>query len=166
MHSRTSRFLTESRIRAIKQALQTEPKELLRQQGLQVTAQRVAILESVADQPHCTAEAVESDVERRLGSISRQAVYDSLSTLVQHGLLRRIQPSRSPACFETRTGDHHHHLICRTCSRVIDVDGTIGKAPCLEPPDSAGYETIEAEVIYWGYCPDCQQTEKNRSHDR
>ena len=158
--------MTESRIRVIKRSLQSKPKELLRQQGLQVTAQRVAILESVAEQPHCTAEAIESDVERRLGSISRQAVYDSLSTLVKHGLLRRIQPSRSPACFETRTGDNHHHLICRTCSRVIDVDGTIGKAPCLEPPDSAGYDTIEAEVIYWGYCPDCQETEKNRSHDR
>jgi Fe2+ or Zn2+ uptake regulation protein len=136
--------------------LKTEPKELLRQQGLQVTNQRVAILESVADQPHCTADFVESDIRKRICSISRQAVYDGLRTLVQHGLLRRIQPSRSPARFETRTGDNHHHLICRSCSRMIDVDCTLGHAPCLVPSDSAGYEVHEAEVIYWGHCPDCR----------
>ena len=132
-----------------------------------MTTQRVAILESVAEQPHCTAESVESDVCTRIGSISRQAVYDGLGTLVEHGLLRRIQPSRSPARFETRTGDNHHHLICRSCNRMIDVDCRVGHAPCLQPSDPAGYEIHEAEVIYWGHCPDCRTNETtSRSRER
>lgn len=132
-----------------------------------MTTQRVAILESVAEQPHCTAESVESDVCTRIGSISRQAVYDGLGTLVEHGLLRRIQPSRSPARFETRTGDNHHHLICRSCNRMIDVDCRVGHAPCLEPSAPAGYEIHEAEVIYWGHCPDCRTNEiTSRSRKR
>ena len=138
--------------------MKPESRELLRQQGLQITTQRVAILESVADLPHCTADTVVSDVSERIGSISRQAVYDGLATLVEHGLLRRIQPSRSPARFETRTGDNHHHLICRSCSRMIDADCREGHAPCLEPSDPAGYEFHEAEVIFWGLCPDCRTT--------
>ena len=145
----------------------TEPPILLRKQGLQVTAQRVAILESVAEQPHCTAEFVESDVSAKIGSISRQAVYDGLGTLVEHGLLRRIQPSRSPARFETRTGDNHHHLICRSCNGMIDVDCRVGHAPCLEPCVPAGYEIHEAEVIYWGHCPTCRTNETtSRSRER
>ena len=132
-----------------------------------MTAQRVAILESVAEQAHCTAEFVESDVSRKIGSISRQAVYDGLGTLVEHGLLRRIQPSRSPARFETRTGDNHHHLICRSCNSMIDVDCRVGHAPCLQPSDPAGYEIHEAEVIYWGHCPDCRTNETtSRSRER
>lgn len=147
--------------------MHNEPQKLLREQGLQVTTQRVAILESVAEQPHCTAEFVESDVSTKIGSISRQAVYDGLGTLVEHGLLRRIQPSRSPARFETRTGDNHHHLICRSCNGMIDVDCRVGHAPCLEPSVPAGYEIHEAEVIYWGQCPTCRTNETtSRSRKR
>ena len=130
--------------------------EQLREHGLQVTAQRAAILESVALHPHCTADAVESDVNSRLGSISHQAVYDGLGAMVAHGLLRRIQPSGSPARFETRTGDNHHHLVCRACGRMVDADCAAGHAPCLEPANAAGYEIDEAEVVFWGHCPDCR----------
>ncbi|MCP4894075.1 MAG: transcriptional repressor [Actinomycetales bacterium] len=133
-----------------------DPSELLRQHGLQVTTQRVAILESVAADPHCTADAVEAAANRRLGSISHQAVYDGLNALAEAGLLRRIQPSGSPARFETRTGDNHHHLVCRACGRMVDTDCAAGHAPCLEPSDAAGYEVDEAEVVFWGHCPDCR----------
>ena len=153
--------MTESRILATTRPVNCDSADLLRKRGLQVTTQRVAILESVAKQPHCTAEAVETNVRNRLGSISHQAVYDGLAKLVEHDLLRRIQPSRSPARFETRTGDNHHHLICRLCGRMIDVDCAVGHAPCLEPADTAGYDVEEAEVIYWGHCPDCRTTESN-----
>lgn len=134
----------------------TDAPGLLREHGLQVTTQRVAILESVAAHPHCTADAVETDVTSRLGSISHQAVYDGLGALVRHGLLRRIQPSGSAARFETRTGDNHHHLVCRACGRMVDADCASGHAPCLEPSDAAGYEVDEAEVVFWGHCPDCR----------
>ncbi|MDG2054870.1 MAG: Fur family transcriptional regulator [Phycisphaerales bacterium] len=132
--------------------------ELLRNHGLQVTTQRVAILESVSKHPHCTADTVKSDVRHRIGSISHQTVYDGLGALVQHGLLRRIQPAHSPARFETRTEDNHHHLICRSCGHMIDVDCRRGCAPCLEPTDTAGFDIDEAEVIYWGHCPKCRRT--------
>lgn len=130
--------------------------DLLRSCGLQVTTQRVAILDSVASQPHCTADEVETDINARPGSISHQAVYDGLAALVEHDLIRRIQPSGSPARFETRTGDNHHHLVCRACGRMVDVDCALGHAPCLEPSDAAGYEVDEAEVVFWGHCPDCR----------
>ena len=133
-----------------------DPTNLLRSRGLQVTTQRVAILDSVAAHPHCTAEAVESDVNARRGSISHQAVYDGLHALVEHGLLRRIQPSGSPARFETRTDDNHHHLVCRACGRMVDADCAVGHAPCLKPSDAAGYQVDEAEVVFWGQCPDCR----------
>ena len=132
------------------------PSELLRHHGLQVTTQRVAILESVAVAPHRTADTVATAVQARLGSISHQAVYDGLNALAEGGLLRRIQPSGSPARFETRTGDNHHHLVCRSCGRMVDADCAAGHAPCLEPADAAGYEVDEAEVVFWGHCPDCR----------
>jgi Fur family ferric uptake transcriptional regulator len=132
-----------------------EPAALLRERGIQVTAQRLAVLRAVTAQPHATADAVADAVRTEIGAISRQSVYDALGLLVSEGLLRRIQPSGSPARFETRVGDNHHHLICRTCGRVVDVDCAAGPAPCLTPIDDRGYEIDEAEVAYWGRCPDC-----------
>ncbi|MEI2641356.1 MAG: Fur family transcriptional regulator [Candidatus Nanopelagicales bacterium] len=90
-----------------------------------------------------------------MGAISRQAVYDTLSALEERGVVRRIQPAGSPALFETRVGDNHHHLICRECHRLVDVDCAAGKRPCLDPVDDYGFQIDEAEVVYWGRCPEC-----------
>ena len=128
---------------------------LLRSHGVQVTAQRLAVLRAVSERPHSTADDIDKVVRSELGAISRQAVYDALSTLADKGLLRRIQPAGSPARYEDRVGDNHHHLICRTCNRMVDVDCAVGDTPCLTAADDAGYEVDEAEVIYWGRCPDC-----------
>jgi Fur family transcriptional regulator, stress-responsive regulator len=128
---------------------------LLRRHGLQVTAQRLAVLRAVSDGPHSTADDIYTDVRAEIGAISRQAVYDALAALTDKGLLRRIQPAGSPARFENRVGDNHHHLICRTCNRMVDVDCAVGVTPCLTAADDAGYEIDEAEVIYWGQCPEC-----------
>jgi Fur family transcriptional regulator, stress-responsive regulator len=130
---------------------------LLRQHGLQVTAQRLAVLRALSDRPHSTADDIYTVVHHELGAISRQAVYDTLGVLGDKGLLRRIQPAGSPARFEDRVGDNHHHLICRACGRLVDVDCAIGETPCLTAADDAGYEVDEAEVIYWGRCPECVQ---------
>jgi Fur family transcriptional regulator, stress-responsive regulator len=128
---------------------------LLRQHGLQVTAQRLAVLRAVSVRPHGTADDIDKVVRGEIGSISRQAVYDALGTLTEKGLLRRIQPAGSPARYEDRVGDNHHHLICRTCSRMVDVDCAVDYTPCLTAADDSGYEIDEAEVIYWGRCPEC-----------
>jgi Fur family ferric uptake transcriptional regulator len=132
-----------------------DPAELLRQRGIQVTAQRLAVLRAVAREPHITADAVAGVVRGEIGAISLQSVYDALGLLVTEGLIRRIQPAGSPARFEDRVGDNHHHLICRVCGRVVDVDCAVGSAPCLTAADERGYEIEEAEVAYWGRCPDC-----------
>ena len=132
--------------------------ELLRQHGVQVTAQRIAVLKAVSDRAHSTADDVDKAVRTELGAISHQAVYDALATLSDKGLLRRIQPAGSPARFEIRVGDNHHHLICRICNRMLDVDCAVGSAPCLTAADDAGFEIDEAEVIYWGRCPECVAT--------
>ena len=129
--------------------------DLLRRNGVQVTAQRLAVLAAVSGRPHGTADDVARTVRREIGVISRQAVYDALGILAEKGLIRRIQPAGSPARYEDRTGDNHHHLICRTCGRMVDVDCAVGAAPCLTPADGCGYEIDEAEVIYWGRCPRC-----------
>ena len=129
--------------------------DLLRRQGVHVTAQRLAVLTAVSARPHATADDVANAVRAELGVISRQAVYDALAVLSDKGLIRRIQPAGSPARYEGRTGDNHHHLICRSCGRMVDVDCAVGAAPCLTPADDAGYELDEAEVIYWGRCPEC-----------
>jgi Fur family transcriptional regulator, stress-responsive regulator len=131
---------------------------LLRQHGLQVTAQRLAVLRAVSDRPHSTADDIYTVVRAEIGAISRQAVYDALAVLTDKGLLRRIQPAGSPARYEDRVGDNHHHLICRTCSRMVDVDCAVGDTPCLTAADDSGYEVDEAEVIYWGRCPECVAT--------
>src|ERR671915_2064724 len=128
---------------------------LLRQHGLQVTAQRLAVLRAVTDRPHSTADDIDKVVRAEIGAISRQAVYDALGTLTDKGALRRIQPAGSPARYENRVGDNHHHLICRTCSRMVDVDCAVGDTPCLTAADDSGYDIDEAEVIYWGRCPEC-----------
>ena len=128
---------------------------LLRRHGLQVTAQRLAVLRAVSDRPHSTADDIDKVVRAGIGAISRQAVYDALGTLTEKGLLRRIQPAGSPARYENRVGDNHHHLICRACGRMIDVDCAVGDTPCLTAADDSGYEIDEAEVIYWGRCPEC-----------
>ena len=129
--------------------------ELLRERGVQVTAQRLAVMRAVAEYPHSTADEIEQVVRDELGAISRQAVYDALGTLAEHHLVRRIQPAGSPSRYEDRVGDNHHHLICRTCGRTVDVDCAVGDVPCLTAADDSGYEVDEAEVIYWGRCPDC-----------
>ncbi len=133
--------------------------EQLRQHGLQVTAQRIAILRAVAAQPHCTADEVAAVVRAELGAISRQAVYDALSVLVERGLLRRIQPAGSAARYEDRVGDNHHHVICRRCGATADVPCSVGKRPCLTAADDSGFQIDEAEVIFWGVCPKCQGVE-------
>jgi Fur family ferric uptake transcriptional regulator len=131
---------------------------VLRERGVRVTAQRVAVLKVVDDAPHCTADEIETAVRTDLGAVSRQAVYDVLAALTDAGILRRIQPAGSPARYEDRVGDNHHPLICRSCGRTVDVDCAVGAVPCLTAADDAGYEVDEAEVIYWGRCPDCVTT--------
>ena len=126
---------------------------LLRRHGLQVTAQRLAVLRAVSDRPHSTADVISNVVRTEIGAISRQAVYDALAALTDKGLRRRIQPAGAPARYEDRVDDNHHHLICRTCSRMVDVDCAVGYTPCLTAADGSGYEIDEAEVIFWGRCP-------------
>ena len=133
-----------------------EPAELLRRRGYRVTGQRLAVLRAVSREPHVTADAITETVRAELGAISIQAVYDVLGVLVDVGLVRRIQPAGSPARFEARVSDNHHHVICRACGGTADVDCAVGLAPCLTAADDRGYEIDEAEVIYWGRCPDCQ----------
>jgi Fur family ferric uptake transcriptional regulator len=137
----------------------TDPADLLRQHGIQVTAQRLAVLRAVSAQPHITADGVAEIVRREIGAISLQSVYDALALLVAERLIRRIQPAGSPARFEDRVGDNHHHLICRACGRMVDVDCAVGAAPCLTAADAGGYEIDEAEVVYWGRCPECKKAQ-------
>jgi Fur family transcriptional regulator, stress-responsive regulator len=134
-----------------------DPVELLRQRGLNVTAQRLAVLRAVSGRPHLTAEDVVGLVRADIGAISHRAVYDAVGVLADIGLLRRIQPSGSAARYEDRVGDNHHHLICRACGQMVDVDCAVGATPCLTAADDAGYAIDEAEVIYWGHCPTCRQ---------
>ena len=131
---------------------------LLRENGLQVTAQRLAVGRAVSSNPHCTAEQVAEIVRQEIGTISRQAVYDALSTMAEKGIIRRIQPAGSPALYEDRVGDNHHHVICRRCGSTQDVDCAVGHRPCLTAADDSGYAIDEAEVIYWGICPRCQES--------
>lgn len=112
-------------------------------------------MRAVSNRPHATADAISKDVRSEIGAISRQAVYDSLGLLAERGLIRRIQPAGSPALYEDRVGDNHHHLICRSCGMTVDVDCAVGERPCLTAAEDAGYHIDEAEVIYWGTCPEC-----------
>ena len=139
-----------------------DPAAVLRQRGIQVTAQRLAVLRAVSAEPHITADGVAEAVRGEIGAISLQSVYDALNVLVSEQLIRRIQQACSPARFEDRVGDNHHHLICRICGRLADVDCAAGRAPCLKANEDNGYEIDEAEVVYWGRCPDCQEEHKPR----
>jgi Fur family ferric uptake transcriptional regulator len=131
-------------------------EDLLREHGVNVTAQRLAVLNVIAGHPHITADRALEEARTQIGAISRQAVYDTLTLLTEKGLIRRIQPIGSPALYEDRVNDNHHHLICRGCAKVVDVDCAVGYTPCLTAADGMGYLIDEAEVAYWGRCPDCQ----------
>lgn len=127
----------------------------LRGAGLRVTAARVAVLQSVRNGDHLGVEAIATGVRDRVGHISLQAVYEALHALTAAGLVRRIEPAGSPARFEGRVGDNHHHVVCRACGTVADVDCAVGEAPCLSASDDRGFAIDEAEVIYWGLCSSC-----------
>ncbi len=129
--------------------------EELRRAGLRVTAARVALLETVRNGDHLGVEAITSGVRDRIGHISLQAVYEALHALTAAGLVRRIEPGGSPARFEGRVSDNHHHVVCRSCGAVADVDCAVGEAPCLTASDDRGFSIDEAQVIYWGLCPAC-----------
>ena len=138
-----------------------DPAELdhaLRAAGLRVTRPRVAVLEAVHASPHLDTDALIGATRARLGAVSHQAVYNVLQVLTDRGLVRRIQPQGSVARYEARVGDNHHHLVCRSCGAIVDVDCAVGEAPCLTASDHAGYTIDEAEVIYWGRCPTCART--------
>jgi Fur family ferric uptake transcriptional regulator len=132
-----------------------DPTDRLRAASLRVTGPRVAVLAEVHDHPHADVDTLTSAVRRRLGSVSTQAVYDVLRALTDAGLVRRIEPAGSPARFEARVGDNHHHVVCRGCGFVADVDCAVGEAPCLGASSTNGFVIDEAEVTYWGLCPSC-----------
>ena len=127
----------------------------LRSAGLRVTAARVALLETVRDGDHLGVEAITAGVRDRVGQVSLQAVYDALNALAAAGLVRRIEPAGSPARYEGRLRDNHHHVVCRSCGAVADVNCAVGQAPCLTPSDDHGFSIDEAEVTHWGLCPGC-----------
>ena len=136
--------------------------QLLREAGLRVTRQRLAVLDALVDLAHADTESVIHAVRRELPEVSHQAVYDALRTLTDAGLARRIQPTGSVARYEARVGDNHHHLVCRACGAITDVDCAVGEVPCLTASDDHGYVVDEAEVIFWGLCPSCfARTTKN-----
>lgn len=135
--------------------------EMLRGAGLRVTAARVALLDTVRDGEHLGVEAITTGVRDRVGHVSLQAVYEALHALTAAGLVRRIEPAGSPALFERRVGDNHHHIVCRSCGVVADVDCAVGEAPCLTASDDHGFSIDEAEVVYWGLCPGCSTADSS-----
>ena len=135
--------------------------EVLRGAGLRVTAARVALLDTVREGDHLGVEAITAGVRDRVGHVSLQAVYEALHALTAAGLVRRIEPAGSPALFERRVGDNHHHIVCRSCGVVADVDCAVGEAPCLTASDDHGFSIDEAEVVYWGLCPGCSTSDSS-----
>jgi Fur family ferric uptake transcriptional regulator len=133
-----------------------DPAAVLRDHGLQLTAQRLAVFRAVSAHPHTTANEVAETVREQIGAISRQSVYDTLTVLAEHAIIRRIQPAGSSTRYESRVGDNHHHLVCRSCDRLVDVDCAVGDTPCLTPVEDWRFDVDEAEVTYWGVCPECQ----------
>jgi Fur family ferric uptake transcriptional regulator len=150
-------FLTDSRKVGRLAAMTAAPDFVhqLRCAGMRVTRPRLAVMAAVHAHPHSDTDAITTAVRRDLPAVSHQAVYDCLNALTTTGLIRRIQPSRSVARYDPRTGDNHHHLVCRECGTIVDVDCAVGDAPCLAASDSFGFLVDEAEVIYWGRCPEC-----------
>lgn len=142
------------------------PTELLRAAGLRVTAPRTVVLRALAERPHASAAALVAAARAEHGAVSTQGVYNVLHDCCDAGIVRRIQPARSPALYELRVGDDHHHIVCRSCGTVRDVDGAVGAAPCLEPTDRVGFEVDEAEVVYWGVCPACRAGDHERGGAR
>jgi len=130
--------------------------EALRAARLRVTAPRLGVMGALGAQPHSDTDTVIRAVRRDVGSVSAQAVYNVLAALVEVGLVRRIEPAGSPALYELRVGDNHHHIVCRACGATTDVDCAVGRRPCLTPAETRGYALDEAEVTFWGLCPDCQ----------
>jgi Fur family ferric uptake transcriptional regulator len=149
--------LTHSRKRRTLRRVPSSPEieQILRQAQLRVTRPRIAVLGVVHEHPHADTNSIIEAVRRQLGEVSHQAVYDVLQALTSAGLVRKIQPSGSVARYESRVADNHHHIVCRSCGAVADVDCSAGFAPCLTPSEAHGYAIDEAEVIYWGLCPSC-----------
>ena len=133
----------------------TAPEQLLREANLRVTRPRIAVLRAVHAHPHADTDTVLAAVRAEVGEVSHQAVYDVLRALTEAGLVRRIQPRGHLARYEARVGDNHHHVVCRSCGAIGDVDCAVGHAPCLTAADDHGFTIDEAEVVYWGTCPDC-----------
>ncbi|MGP4057232.1 Fur family transcriptional regulator [Mycobacterium sp. 4D054] len=134
---------------------QPDYSTVLRSAALRVTRPRMAVLHAVGEHPHADTELIINATRELLPDVSRQTVYDALNALAATGLVRRIQPAGSLARYEARVGDNHHHVVCRSCGVIADVDCAVGDAPCLTASDDLGFEVDEAEVIYWGICPDC-----------
>jgi Fur family transcriptional regulator, stress-responsive regulator len=130
-------------------------RQLLRSAALRVTSPRIAVLTAVHDHPHADTESLIGAVRRLLPTVSHQTVYDSLNALTRAGLVRRIQPAGSLARYESRVADNHHHVVCRSCGTIADVDCAVGEAPCLTASDDHGFTIDEAEIVFWGTCPDC-----------
>ena len=139
---------------------------MLRGVSLRVTRPRLAVLAALHERPHADTDSVIADVRASLGEVSHQAVYDVLRALTMAGLVRRIQPAGSVARYEARVGDNHHHLVCRDCGAITDVDCAVGHAPCLTASDAAGFELDEAEVVWWGRCPACASAARTTSRPR
>jgi Fur family transcriptional regulator, stress-responsive regulator len=156
----------QSRVRSVSEPMSSDLASTVRGVGLRVTRPRVAVLAAVHDHPHASTESIIAAVRRDLPQVSSQAVYGVLGVLTDTGLVRRIQPRGSVARYEARTGDNHHHLVCRSCGDIVDVDCAVGEAPCLTASDDAGFSIDEAEVIYWGRCPTCSRPTDPRSPDR
>ena len=135
----------------------------LRSAGLRVTQPRLAVLETVRQSSHLAADQVSDRVRERIGTVSTQAVYDALNTLTEHEILRKIEPAGSAMLFEINLGDNHHHIVCRECGAVADVDCAVGSMPCAVPQQTHGFIVEEAEVTYWGLCPDCAESRERRS---
>ena len=133
-----------------------DESDRIRVAGLRITAPRLAVLRAATEHPHADVEALALSARDRIGTVSTQAIYDASAALVRAGLLRRIEPAGSPARYEARVGDNHHHGVCRICGTVVDVDCAVGAAPCLEPSGSDGFVIDEAEVTFWGLCEDCR----------
>ncbi|WP_026118868.1 Fur family transcriptional regulator [Nocardiopsis ganjiahuensis] len=136
-------------------------EQMLRESALRVTSPRLAVLSAVHENPHADTESIIDVVRGELGAVSAQAVYDVLKALTGAGLVRRIQPQGSVARYETRVGDNHHHVVCRSCGAIADVDCAVGHAPCLTASADHGFSIDEAEVVYWGRCAECHSAQSS-----